>query len=331
MPETVFVAISGGVDSTYALMSLKAKGYLVVAAFMDLGLGYEALDAAKNVAFKIGVNLRIYRIADVFNQEVVDYFVRSYLEGKTPNPCAVCNKRIKFGILKQLCFEEGADYFATGHYACLKEGRLFRAKDKEKDQSYFLSLVERKSFEKVIFPLCESFKKDVSNLLKDLVPAKESQEICFLKGEDYRNFLLKRVGERPGKFVDTSGKILGEHKGHFLFTVGQRRGLGITAGKPLYVVKIIPEENTVVLGSEEELYSNYMWVENINWFEKKEEPFKATVKIRHQHIPAPALVHPDGMVEFEELQRAITPGQVACFYVNDQVIGAGFIDSPQKE
>ncbi|BAT71715.1 tRNA-specific 2-thiouridylase [Thermosulfidibacter takaii ABI70S6] len=329
MPESVFVAISGGVDSTYALMSLMAEGYEVVAVFMDLGLGYEDLDAAKHIAFTLGVNLRVYHLKEIFEKEVINYFVNSYLEGKTPNPCAICNKKIKFGILREHCFGEGASFYATGHYACLKNNRLYRARDKSKDQSYFLSLVEAEKFINVLFPMCDKFKSEVKEKLKEVIKSEESQEICFLRGRDYRSFLLERVGERPGKLVDTSGKILGEHKGHFLFTIGQRRGLGVPLGRPLYVVKIIPEENMVVLGSEKELYKNCFFVEDVNWFEKIEAPVVASVKIRHQHEPAEATVYPEGRVVFETPQRAITPGQVACFYQQEKVLGAGIVS--QKE
>ncbi len=322
----VFVAISGGVDSAHAAYLLQEQGYRVFGVFMDLGLGYEELDRAKYVAFSLGIPLQVVRLKEEFESLVVDYFVSEYLSGRTPNPCAVCNKRVKFGLLKRKVEEMGGELFATGHYACLVDGTLHRGRDRTKDQSYFLCLVERERFSNVLFPLCGFFKRDLN--LVDLPWGRaESQEICFLKGKSYREFLLERVGERPGRFVDTSGRILGEHKGYFLFTIGQRRGLGIALGKPLYVVDIVPDENLVVLGDEGDLYRKRMRVESMNLYVSMDAPQRVKAKIRNKHEPACATLYPDGLVEFDEPQRAITPGQIACFYQDDAVLAGAVISS----
>ncbi len=326
----VFVAISGGVDSSYALMKTVAEGEDPIAVVMDLGLGYEVLDAAKAVVFRLGVPLVVVRLSDEFESLVVDYFVEEYLRGRTPNPCALCNREIKFGVLKEHISSMGGETFITGHYACLREGHLFRAKDGERDQSYFLSLVPRERFAGVRFPLCSEVKREILKQLDGVPFPAESREVCFLKGKDYRQFLLERVGERPGFIYDTSGKRLGEHKGCFLFTIGQRKGLGVSVGRPMYVVEIRPQENTVVLGDERELYSEGMLVSGINWFVDPGGPLEVEVKIRHQHTPVPAVLHPDGRVEFSSPQRAVTPGQVACFYAGDEVVAAGFIERSCK-
>ncbi len=322
----VFVAISGGVDSAHAAYLLQEQGYRVFGVFMDLGLGYEELDRAKYVAFSLGIPLQVVRLKEEFESLVVDYFVSEYLSGRTPNPCAVCNKRVKFGLLKRKVEEMGGELFATGHYACLVDGTLHRGRDRTKDQSYFLCLVERERFSNVLFPLCGFFKRDLN--LVDLPWGRaESQEICFLKGKSYREFLLERVGERPGRFVDTSGRFLGEHKGYFLFTIGQRRGLGIALGKPLYVVDIVPDENLVVLGDEGDLYRKRMRVESMNLYVSMDAPQRVKAKIRNKHEPACATLYPDGLVEFDEPQRAITPGQIACFYQDDAVLAGAVISS----
>ena len=313
-------------DSSFALFKLLSQGFNVVAVYMDIGLGYESLDRAKFAAFKAGVPLKIVRLKEQFEEQVVKYFIDQYLSGKTPNPCAICNKRIKFGLLEEECLKIGADLFATGHYACLKEGLLCKALDAKKDQSYFLSLVPKENFENVLFPLCNDKKANVKELMHSIgITSKESQEICFLKGKSYREFMLEKVGPCPGKFVDTTGKLLGEHKGFFLYTIGQRRGLGVSVGRPLYVVKIIPDENLVVLGSEKDLYSSQMRLESMNWFHEVSVPLKVKAKIRQQHIPADAVLYPDGKVVFDIPQRAVTPGQVACLYMDDAVVAGGII------
>ncbi len=324
--KDVFVALSGGADSAYAVLKLKKEGYNVIGAFMDLGLGYEALDRAKLAAFRLGIPLHILRLKEEFEELVVKYFIEEYLKGKTPNPCAICNRKVKFGVLREQLKGLGVELFATGHYACLKNLILAKGKDETKDQSYFLSLVPKEGFSNVLFPLCAEEKRKVEERIREIVPSKESQEICFLKGKSYQDFLLERIGERPGRFVDTSGKVLGNHKGHFLFTIGQRRGLGISLGRPLYVVDILANENLVVLGDEQELYKSAMQVAHINWFIYENRPFRAEVKIRRQHTPQKATVHPDGLVVFDTPQRAITPGQIACFYRGNLVAGAGIIE-----
>lgn len=333
MSETVFVALSGGVDSTCALITAREQGYDALAVTMVNGypVSEKWLEKAKKVAFSLGITLHIVDLSRKF-QKVVDYFIEEYLRGRTPNPCAFCNRWIKFGALKEHVMSLGADFFVTGHYACITKGKLSKAKDREKDQSYFLCLVEKSSLDKVLFPMCEIEKKEAIEKVKSLLNSfgrnyRESQEICFLQGRFYGDFLKEKIGSIPGKFVDTAGKILGEHEGFYLYTIGQRR-VGLSFGKPLYVVDIIPEESLVVMGEEELLYKDKMKVEDINWLVEPtnlEFPLHVTVKIRHQHKPAPALLYRNGIVEFETPQRAITPGQVACFYKEDTVIAGAII------
>jgi len=333
LSETVFVALSGGVDSTYALFKLKSQGFNVVALTMDVGLpvSREWIEAAKHAAFSMGVMLNVVNLKDEFQKYVVDYFVKEYLSGRTPNPCAVCNRYIKFGLLREHALSMGADYYATGHYACLSDGRLMRAKDRNKDQSYFLCLVEREKFSSVLFPMCSVRKSEAILAVRDMVlnVPRESQEVCFLQGGDYRTLLMDKVGTKRGRFVDVNGNVIGEHDGFFLFTIGQRRGLGKTFGKPMYVVDIVPSENTVVLGDEKHLFKDRMKVSSINWFIDLKNirfPLDVEVKIRSQHRPVKALLYEDGMVEFSEPQRAVTPGQVACFYRGDLVVAGAVID-----
>ncbi len=332
MKKTAFVALSGGIDSTYALFKLQSEGFDVVALTMDIGLpiSKEWIEAAKHVAFSLGVLLNVVNLEDEFKTYVMDYFLKEYLSGRTPNPCAMCNKYIKFGFLRDHAFSMGAHLYATGHYSCLRDNKLIRAKDKGKDQSYFLCLVEKEKFSSVVFPLCEVNKLEAIQKVRNFVfkVPKESQEVCFLQGVDYREFIKKKVGIKKGKFVDIEGKVIGEHDGYFFFTIGQRRGLGTTFGKPMYVVDIIPSENVVVLGDDSLLFKDEMKVSLINWFVDPNEiqfPIEVDVKIRNQHKPARAFLYKDGLVKFKEPQRAVTPGQVACFYSRDLVVAGAII------
>ncbi len=331
--KTVFVALSGGVDSTFSALKLKSEGYNVVALTMDIGIPISKfwVEASKRVAFSLGIILNVVDLSKEFKRFVIDYFVNEYLSGRTPNPCAICNKYIKFGYLRDHAFSMGADLYATGHYACLNNGILSKAFDIKKDQSYFLCLVEREKFSSVIFPMCKVEKSVAMTSVRDLVQSipKESQEVCFLQGTDYRKLILERIGHKRGVFVDKHGNFLGEHDGYFLFTIGQRRKLGVNLGRPLYVIDIIPEKNIVVLGEEGDLLKKEMRVSSINWFVDLKNlsfPMEVEVKIRSQHEPAKAFLYKDGRVQFFEPQKAVTPGQVACFYKNSIVVAGAIID-----
>jgi len=344
--KRVAVGLSGGVDSSTAAALLAAEGY-EVAGFMlrvqeAAGAGAEAAADARAVCARLGVPFYALDETERFEREVVRYFAEEYARGRTPNPCAVCNARLKFGAMLERALAIGADYVATGHYARVErgaEGRflLRKGKDAARDQSYFLAFLSQEQLSRALFPLGGLTKTEVRELARRLgLPTAgkgESREVCFVPGKDYRRFLRERglVPRRPGEVVDAAGRRLGRHEGVAFFTVGQRRGLGVAAGSPRYVAALDAENNRVVIGGAEELLCRGFCVERCNWIALADpsEPFEATVKIRYKHPGAPARVIPRGRGEAEvipnEPLRAVTPGQAAVFYKGDLVLGGGWI------
>lgn len=346
MKKKVCVAMSGGVDSSVAAALLKENGYDVFGVFMKLwDDGHnergccsleDSLDALR-VAEKLNIPFYVLNFKDEFYEMIVQYFLNEYISGRTPNPCIMCNKILKFDLLLKKAKTFGADYLATGHYARVKEDDgnlyLYKGLDKNKDQTYFLFNIEQSDLKNILFPLGYMKKEDVRLKAKSLelltARKKESQEICFV-AKDYRNFLKERgVKEKKGYIIDLKGNVLGEHKGYFNFTIGQRSGLNISLGKPVYVIKTVPEKNIIIVGEERQLYGTRFLIDKCNFFEEISNSKRYFTKVRYRHVGEYALISKKDsdlyLVEFETPQRGITPGQAAVFYDEEKVIGGGWI------
>jgi tRNA-specific 2-thiouridylase len=364
----IAVAMSGGVDSSAAAALLKAGGHELVGFTMQLwnqrrglsvGEDGEPLPSrccslddvydARRVAEELGFPFYVLNLERDFERDVVAPFVQSYLEGETPIPCVACNSRLKFASLDRTALSVGCEKVATGHYARVRHDeaagrhRLLRGRDARKDQSFFLWELTQEQLSRSLFPLGEMTKDEVREVARRhglyVAEKKESQEICFVPDGDYAGFIDRyleaegREDERParGEIVDTEGRVVGEHEGVHRFTVGQRRGLGVSRPLPLYVVRVEPESNRVVVGHDEELLSSEFTAAGVNWvaFEEPSEPFAADVRVRYRHREAPATVTPLGQgrarVRFDEPQRAVTPGQATVFYRGEEVLGGGWI------
>ncbi|MFO8101065.1 MAG: tRNA 2-thiouridine(34) synthase MnmA [Dehalococcoidia bacterium] len=343
---TVAVAMSGGVDSSVAAGILKDEGYNVI------GITMQVLDAentfadqaltARQVAEMLGIPFHVIDLRDVFHNRVVADFCNNYCAGRTPNPCIRCNYYVKFGALLNEVREQGADLMATGHYVrILKEDTrwvLCRGLDLAKDQSYFLYKLTQSQLGQVLMPLGELTKEKVRSIARDWrFPAteeKESQEVCFIPDGDYRAFVTaQRPGvSRPGPIENRRGDILGEHSGIINYTIGQRRGIGIAAEYPLYVVDIDVQRKAIIVGSQDEIYRSELTATEVNWTggEPPSQPIEAEAKIRYSHPPARAKLFPldDSNVRlaFAQPQMAITPGQAVVFYEGEKLLGGGTIE-----
>ena len=365
--QTIAVAMSGGVDSSTVAAMLRADGHSVIGLTMQLWnqrrlAGREGMPEsvqgrccslddvydARGVAQAIGIPYYVVNHEERFEREVVRPFVAEYLSGRTPIPCSLCNNHLKFDQLLIVARQIGADTLATGHYAQVEfddqRGRwlLKRPTDTAKDQTYFLFGLTQEQLTRTIFPLGGMTKPDVRELARKLGLAlaekPDSQEICFVPGGDYKRFLdayLAEQGESlpdtSGELVTTSGEVVGEHRGIHNFTVGQRKGLGVATGSPLYVIQINGEKGQVVVGNNEDLYTRTLRARRVNLISVADltEPMRVGVKIRHRHEPAPAMLEKSGedevLVTFDEPQRAVTPGQASVFYDGDVVVGGGWI------
>jgi tRNA-specific 2-thiouridylase len=343
--KKVFVALSGGVDSSTAAALLLQAGFDCVGVFMitsDRGLHTQA--DTQNVAEKLGIELYVLDLRSDFEQ-ILAYFCSEYKKGRTPNPCVVCNRNIKFGKLWDFAKTNGAQLFATGHYARVFErsgqAGLYAGADFKKDQSYALSMIDRDVLPHIVLPLGNYTKDQTRKMAGEFGLGTElkaeSQEICFIPNDDYVGTLEHRCPEivREGDIVDSSGRVLGKHNGVHRFTIGQRRGLHVAMGKPYYVVKIDAETNTVTLGPREEVMHRKLLATGVNWLiDGPFSPFRACVKIRYNDKGAPAAVTPQAdniIVEFDRPVSAITPGQLAVFYVQEgqdcRVAGGAWIDN----
>jgi tRNA-uridine 2-sulfurtransferase len=341
MPKRkVAVALSGGVDSSAAALLLKEAAYEVLGIHMrlweSLRLDYQA-HQAENICRILGIPYHQVDLQKEFESRVVDYFCQEYQQGRTPNPCVACNQRIKFGLLLDKALSLGADYLATGHYAKVEHShdghRLLKAADTGRDQSYFLYTLTQEKLGHVLFPLGEYSRDEAKQMAKQAglpTATKSSQDICFISQKNYGAFLSQRFATVPGDIVDTQGKKLGQHRGIAFYTIGQRHGLGLASGKPLYVIRIEPESNRIVLGHEKELYSQKLTAQKVNWISSKapREPITAKAKIRYKSKEAEATLFPRGDsmdVHFTQPQKAVTPGQAVVFYNLDEVLGGGII------
>ncbi|MBC8046618.1 MAG: tRNA 2-thiouridine(34) synthase MnmA [Fimbriimonadaceae bacterium] len=356
----VLVAMSGGIDSTVTAILLHEEGYEVVGITMktwdyassggskkETGCcSLDSINDARQIAVEKGFHHFIIDIREEFGDYVIDNFVDEYLAGRTPNPCVLCNTHIKWEALLKRADAMNCEFIATGHYAQLKQNidssRFYISKglDENKDQSYVLWGLSQKCMQRTKFPVGHLHKKDIRQMAKDmgyfdLANKSESYEICFVPDNDYRGFLKRKVEGLEekvdgGLFVDKNGNILGNHKGYPFYTIGQRRGLGIALGKPYFVTEIIPDKNVVILGLENELERNGMFVRNLNMqkYETVDDGFEVNTKIRYKTPGAESkLFMEDNLmrVEFNSLVSAITPGQSAVFYEGDDVIGGGHI------
>ncbi|MFO7821443.1 MAG: tRNA 2-thiouridine(34) synthase MnmA [Lentisphaeria bacterium] len=346
----VGVAMSGGVDSSVTAALLKGKGYDVFGVTARTWpsdsrcCSDEDVQAARAAAANLGIEHFVIDLMVEFENEIVQYFAAEYARGRTPSPCAVCNPRIKFGTLLEKVLELGGSAMATGHYARIHRQengtfKLLRGKDQKKDQSYFLFGLSQEQLSLTMFPLGDIPKSETRRLVtylglqKSLAERSESQDLCFVKsGEHWKlteAYHPAVVGE--GRFIDKSGRELGRHSGVHRYTVGQRRGLGISAPRPLYVAAIDSETGDITVAEREELMAEKMRVTDLNWIcpETVKKSFSALVQIRYNHTPAPASVTLEGsdqaLIVFAEPQFAVTPGQAAVIYAEDELLGGGWI------
>jgi tRNA-specific 2-thiouridylase len=349
MPKgKVAVALSGGVDSSAAALLLKEASYEVKGIHMRLWdsprFDYQA-HRAENICRILDIPYHQVDLQKEFESCVVNYFCQEYQQGWTPNPCVACNQRIKFGLLLDKALSLGADYLATGHYAKVEHSRdghrLLKAADTSRDQSYFLYTLTQEKLGHVLFPLGEYSRDEVKQMVKQArlpTATRSSQDICFISQKNYGAFLSQRFSTLPGDIVDTQGKKLGQHRGIAFYTIGQRHGLGLaptSRGRPLYVIRIEPESNRIVLSHEKELYSQKLTAQKLNWISGKapREPITAQAKIRYKSKEAEAILffRNDSVdVHFTQSQKAVTPGQAIVFYNVDEVLGGGIIYQTEK-
>lgn len=354
--------MSGGVDSSVAAALLKKSGFDVIGVFLRFWTPKIDIDSRnfQNQCCSFGAEIRARKVAQIlkipfyvldfekeFKERVVDYFLESYKKGITPNPCVVCNKEIKFGLLLEKAMEIGGDFIATGHYARtnlyiknskisknVKTVKLFRAKDKEKDQSYFLWMLNQKQLKRVLFPIGNYTRKEVENFAKKfklpVLKARKSVEICFIE-TTLNEFLKKYLKEKPGKIVDTKGNILGEHRGLWFYTIGQRRGIFLSGGPYFVVGKDFKKNFLIVSKNEKDLLKKELIFKNANWISGAEPklPLKIKAKIRYRQPLAGGILSKLNKKKYKLIfgkpQRAITPGQSVVFYRGKEVVGGGII------
>ncbi len=352
----VVAAMSGGVDSSVAAALLVEQGYEVTGVILrlwaepaagcrdNLCCTPEAVERARTVAAMLGIPFRELDFREAFYRAVVETFVAEYAAARTPNPCIPCNREIRFGLLMGWAREQGADFLATGHYARIRRAgnryQLLRGRDRHKDQSYVLHILTQEQLAHTLFPLGDLTKEQVRALARErglpVADQPESQDVCFLADGDYRRFVAEHAPEaaRPGPILDTQGRVLGEHQGLIHYTIGQRKGIGVAAPYPLYVLALDPTRNALIVGRAEELGQSECVVARMHYISGEEPsgPFTATAQIRYRHKEAPVTATPISggrlHVRFAYPQRDITPGQYLVLYDGEVVIGGGVICAP---
>lgn len=350
MKKKVAVGLSGGIDSSFAAYLLHQQGFDVVGVTLKFQpqdnrcCDLDSLYQAQRLCHKLEIPHYVFDVKDIFQEKIISYFVKDYLSGLTPNPCAFCNRFIKFGYLYQKIKSLGIDYLATGHYVRLKKNNgnilLQSAKDVKKSQEYFLALVNPAILDQLIFPLGDYLKDDVKQIVKNekvfFKERKESQDICFINGKAYQNFIEENITNRNDyigfiKYID--GRTLGTHKGTYYFTYGQREGLGIAWREPLYVVGIDSKNKTVIVGERKYLGQNKLQVTNCNWFigAKNYENIKVRIRYNSPAYDCNLTINGNDVeVNLKSTIEAVTPGQIAVFYDNDLVLGAGIITNEKN-
>ncbi|WZL75035.1 tRNA 2-thiouridine(34) synthase MnmA [Clostridiaceae bacterium 35-E11] len=356
--KKVVVGMSGGVDSSVAAYILKQQGYEVIGITMQVWpemeeievesaggcCGLSAVDDARRVANELEIPFYVMNFKDIFEKKVIKYFVDEYISGNTPNPCIACNKFMKFEELLRRAHNLGAYYVATGHYANItydediKKYMIKRSNAVAKDQTYALYNFTQEQLKHTLMPLGQfTSKEEVRKIAAELgfitASKPDSQEICFVKDNDYGKFIAQRKPEhiRPGNFVDKNGKILGKHQGIVYYTIGQRKGLGIALGKPMYVIDINPQTNEVILGENKDVFGTALIADKVNmiYINEIKNPLKVKAQIRYNAHPADATIYPENEKElrvvFDHPQRAITPGQAVVFYDGEILMGGGTI------
>ena len=339
----VAVAMSGGVDSSLAAALLKQAGDDVFGVHMKLWSDPDLAQSISDLEHTCQIlDIPFYQLdlEREFQRLVIDYFCREYSQGRTPNPCIVCNQEIKFGLLLDIALGMGAEYLATGHYALIKQSasgyHLLKAADRSQDQSYFIYALGQSQLEHLLFPLGELSKERVRGLAAELgLPVsnrRDSQDVCFIPDNDYRSFITGRIPLQGGEIVDITGKVLGRHGGLARYTVGQRHKLGLTSAQHLYVLKLDAESNRLVVGARDQLLHKALTATKLSWVsgEAAKEPVTITAKVRYKAPEVAAELHPGNgraEVRFSKPQLAITPGQSVVFYQGDVVLGGGIIDA----